>query len=673
MEPFPNLFCPGCEAFLHPEKSLCSLQCERPEQQSFPAAGEALWQARVKGAIHAVLVLGELLIVNHGDRGERGGVSAFQRASGALVWTFSTEYAVEGGVAERGGWLYFASIGFMGKGAKLVCLKLDGSLGWELDLPAGCWSLPVVDEARVYVGLDNGQVISVDSRRGELIPQQPVQLPKGNVWLMRVDESMLVALSSKSGQIVALSPLGLRPLWTAVSQANCEISSRPCLVRGQLFFGSRDGGLFALRLRDGEIHQMGAGMKGVIATPVFSQNRLWVGAQDRKLHLFDIETGQECSRDLPSFEHAISSAPFVNDEFVAVSVNDAGLVLLDGQTCEPIWSSKVEKDARLYTQPVILDGMVFIGTNRGGLFALPWHLGQVEKAAEHLRRHAHWHLAGLYYALAAQQAKSGAQREAHYQMAEECWNSNATPEWAARMWEGLAYEMKAGDAYYRAGENQRGANRKLAADYYYRASRLYWRADPNSGKHSEAEQQAAKIGRWPLIRLEKRGNPRMVQGSPGLITFRAWNVGYAPARNLYFALGSSLAQPVTCQVAGPLAPDSYFEISLPIIQTRPSDELLIEVEYKGEEERTIPFTGRLVFAVEAAAAAHKIKMGNSAFGKIKIVNPDNQPIDFEMGDSVSAEVVVDFSGDPGEPRRCPNCQTEVTEDAKICDECGARL
>lgn len=672
MDHFPNLFCPDCAAFLDPEKTVCSVHCQRPEEARFPKAGESLWRANVPGAVHSVLVVGDLAIFGYGERNGKGGVSAFQPDTGSQIWSFPTPHSVEGGLTQFGENLFFATSGFVGSGAELYCLKLDGSLVWNRDLPAGAWTKPVVDEARVHIGLDNGHVLSYDSRSGNPISHQPVTLPRGKVWLIQIDEKTLVALS-KSGQIMALNSLGLRPLWTAPKDAGCEITSPPCLARGRLYFGAQGGRVLSLGVRDGDIRPFASELKGVVAAPAFSQKTLWVGAQDRSLRAFDLEKGQERKR-LADFEHSITCAPYADNEFVAVCVNAYGVILLDAHTCEILWSFKVENSVRLLSEPAIAGGVVYTGTDRGSIYALPWHLGEYENAAEHLKRQKKLHQAGLYYALAARQPRPQHIREAHYQKAEECWNEIGTPEWAARMWEGLATkELKAGDAYCRAAEIQGGHNNRLAAEYFYSASRLYWRAGDVPQKVDDAARKAAQLGRWPLLRLEKRNNPKMVQGKPGEITFRASNIGHGQARELYFVLGSSLPQPVTCKVAAPLAPESYYDITLSITQTRLTDDLQIEVEYRGEQARQAPFTAKLSMLIDATPPPHKIKIGDSAFGKIRIVNPTNEPIEFEMGDSVGTEVEIDLGDGSPEARTCPECQTALHDSAKWCIHCGAKL
>ena len=197
-------------------------------------------------------------------------------------------------------------------------------------------------------------------------------------------------------------------------------------------------------------------------------------------------------------------------------------------------------------------------------------------------------------------------------------------------------------------------------------------------------KQAAKLGRWPDIRLKARNNPKMTQGKTGMISFRAENIGYGPARNLFFSLGGSLIQPVDCKVAIPLLPDSYFDISLEIVPTKSTDSLRVEAEYGSDEIRKIPFSSQLSMTVEAGAPPHKIKAGDSAMGKLKIVNPNNEPVEIEIGDRVGTEVEIvlgeDALSESSIPHQaglaraeCPHCHADLPTTAQYCDNCGRSL
>lgn len=632
---FPNLFCAECQAYLAPGKASCSSTCPSRERH-FPQVGEALWQARVDGNVTAAHISGSLVIFCYGVRNGAGGVAAFAQADGKPAWNFKTPGSVEGGIAQGGEFLYFATCGFLGSGAALTCLHVDGRPAWQVELPAGAWSKPVLDESRVYIGLESGQVLGFDNRNGTPISvPRPVSLPRAKkLWLALVDSKTLVALSNK-GDILALNPMGLGEQWKL--SLPLEITSPPCVANGKLVFGAADGQLLLLDPRSRSTRQLAANLEGVRAVPVFAQGKLWVGAYDHRLHILD-ETGRELWKS-EKYAHSIGSAVGVSEGIAAICVNDYGVVLLSAHSHEPIGAFEKINGARLFASPVISDGTIYTGTNNGDIFALPWHLGRYESAARQLEHARDFHQAALFYALAAQQSKSKDEREALNLAAERCWDKNGEPEWAARMWEGMAHEQKAAEAYQRAAEHRRGPNNQRAAEYYYAASRLYWRLNDKS-KKEDCESQAAKLGRWPLIRLEEKHNPRMVQGKEDTITIRAENIGYGETSELNFFLGGSLSKPYAYSVIIPLEPENYFDITIPVIPTKLSDHLTIEVEYKSKNHQKAPFTAFLTFKIEADEAPQEITIGDVVLGDITIMTSGNKRLSIKTGDIVRSTIKV---------------------------------
>ena len=674
---FPNVFCTECQAFLTPDKPTCSIQCQRAEPISLPKAGEPFWKDKVPESVNAVQVLDDMVLVSYGERkGGAGGVMAFSRTKGKQAWFFATQHCVDGGVAWFENRLFFATCGFLGQGAELYCLDRAGRLIWHQPLPAGGWTAPIADEARIFIGLDNGQVYSLDGASGQPLSQHPVVMSRGKVWLIKVDDSMLVAVS-KSGEIRALSPMGLRPIWSTASPAGLEITGAPCLAGSQLFFGAAGGRLLALELNHNHrISTVAENLKGLTAAPLHSNGLLWVGSQDRILRAFDPSKKVEVwkSAELP---HGITSSPVIAGGIVAVGVNQHGVVLFNEQTREMIGEVHADPRVKLIPTPALAEDVLYIGTDQGEVLAMPWHLGDYQKAAAIVKNQKKFRDAGLYYSLAARYLARNHEREALYQLAEECWDESGEPEWAARMWVGLVEEKRAAEAYIRAAKNQKGRNNPLAAEYYYKASRLYWRLDGESPEEEKCAREAAKLGQWPLIRLEKPSVPRMIQGKPGDITFRATNIGYGSAQDLYFILRGSLLEVVKCKVNSILAPEAYFDITLSIIQTKENDEIKVDLEYQGSERRTASFNAQLPIKVEAEKPRTKLKIdGTVGIGIGHILNNLKENVDYEITGSVFLDRSASGARHPAAPTdglTCPHCGSLVSADAKMCEQCGKKL
>lgn len=636
----PTIFCPDCQTYIGPQATACP-DCRRARLPSerLPEPGQPLWTATLENAVHSAVIAGELVVFNYGDRNKQGGVAAFQRSSGEPGWSYQTRHSVEAGIASFGDRLFFATCGFLGGGAELVCLQAeDGKLLWKQELTGGVWSKPVVNEARVYLGQDDGQVGCFDIRNGMPLCYPPAELPRGRIWLEQAD-GVLLAFSS-SGQVMAFNPQGLERRWHAPLEVGCKISSPPCAATGKVFFGGEDGLLLVLDVRQRKISILAQGLKSVVAAPACSEKLLFVGAHDHRLHAYDLSTNQPAWQSEP-FEHSISSAPYAADGLVLVPVNQAGLFLLDAHSGELAWHFPVEKDANLLSHPILQEGVIYAGTDTGQVFALTWHLGQYGWAARLCQAREDFVEAGVFFILAARHTRKMDKKDEYYQQAVSCWQEAGRMELAGRLWwEGLIEEKKAAEAYIQAGQLWKGSDNQRAAEFYNLAAQLYWQLGDESA-FKDCAQLTQKLALGPLLRVSKWTDPQLTQYKEDQkITFRVENVGKKSAENLALNLGGSLVAPVTCQVLDPLpaGTGSYFDVTLTLTPTKVQNDLVIQAEYCAPGSNKFLFT---TFRTEVKAEEVPIEWEIKdvvALRGIEITNPQNRRMRIKL-DAVIASTI----------------------------------
>lgn len=654
---FPSVFCPTCENFLTPGSQVCGEECTAGQGMLPPTAtvGRVQWSQDLPGnkKAGAGVCWGDLVVFSHGNPGGgTGGVRAIHRKDGLLAWDFDTPHPVDGALICDQDYLYLATTGFIGSGAELYCLDKQGKLAWKKSraLPAGAHTTPVLLEARILLGLDNGSVLGFDSRSGEPIAQQTVNLPRGKIWLAKIDEHSLVALAGKEGLVTMLASQDLSTTWPEPLRAGGDITGGPLVHDKKIYFGVAGGKLACVSIRPRALTFLAENLKEVKAAPVVSQGCLWFGARDGCLHMINLARNEHWVSE--SFGHSIIVSPAVHDGFVAVCVNEVGVCLFSSHSRKLFWRHSVE-GVSLFTAPFIREHVLYFGTDQGKVLALPFEHDNHQAAAEHYRQSGDLHRAGLYYALSARAEKKIENRDHYFHQAEDCWNENGGSQWAGRMWEGLGKPEKAAEAYYRAGEFQRTVDKLQAAEYYYRASRIFWRLG-NSTRQEECEEQAARLAQWPRLRLEPRLNPRMTQGDRGTVVMRISNIGYSSAADLKLSLAGGVAEMITWEMVDPLGKDAWYDISLSITQTRLKDLLSVEAEYSCEPARRIPFLVNYNLAIEAEESPIQIETGDIVMGKIEVKNLNGRKVKIKTGDLVSTEILLgDSPVKQAEPARPP--------------------
>jgi hypothetical protein len=217
---------------------------------------------------------------------------------------------------------------------------------------------------------------------------------------------------------------------------------------------------------------------------------------------------------------------------------------------------------------------------------------------------------------------------------------------AAQMWEDLAFYQDAAQSYKEAGDTLRDRDKTSAVEYYFKASRLFWRLEtPNPIEEQECLRKASELGKWPRLHIIKKNTPTLTQYRPGLHTIRLENKGFSTAINLAFTIGGSLKEQLKFQVLNPLERDQYFDLSFELVPTRPQSLLEIEVAYNevcNDQSKPHDLRASLVSEIEAAQPPHMIRMGDSVKSTIKITNPDNQPLDLTIGDTVCTSLDIQF-------------------------------
>jgi outer membrane protein assembly factor BamB len=260
-----------------------------------------------------------------------------------------------------------------------------------------CWSPKVrsgetVDDARMHVLLEQQQV---SSKRHILIKWAAVSL--GSAALAA---AVVLSILYVSTDILARPPLSLnsasRPgewamfhhdllhsgalsleeaapqgqvAWTFA--AGGAIQSSPAVSGGTVYFGSRDGKIYAVDAATGTqkwAYQTGSWVE---SSPAVVGGVVYCGSNDGHLYALDAATG----RELWSFEtqYAASSAPAVADGMVYFSAEDYNVYAVDAATGKQVW--KFEADELIHSSPTVANGIVYTGAG-GCLYAVDARSGK---------------------------------------------------------------------------------------------------------------------------------------------------------------------------------------------------------------------------------------------------------------------------------------------------------
>jgi outer membrane protein assembly factor BamB len=195
------------------------------------------------------------------------GVYALDAATGKRRWQFTEDLHIDASPCVAGGRV-FAGSGPSRRFKDLKVVGLDAATGrplWRTPVNLPAWGSPSAAGGRVFVGLGNGRLTE---------GAKPPETPAGAV----------VCLDAADGRVV----------WTA--KAADAVFQRPTPDGDRVYFGSRDGHLYAVRQDTGEvIYKLPTGGP-VIAPPTVADGKLYVVTVAGLLRCLAADDGRELWR-----------------------------------------------------------------------------------------------------------------------------------------------------------------------------------------------------------------------------------------------------------------------------------------------------------------------------------------------------------------------------------------
>ncbi|MGF1649944.1 MAG: PQQ-binding-like beta-propeller repeat protein [Hyphomicrobiaceae bacterium] len=258
---------------------------------------------------------------------------------------------------------------------KLRCIDAATGAGvWTIDTGQHCDSSPVVVDGRLYIAGESGFVRALNPATGKHHWKTFVGGTKGKDHASHkgAESSPAIAdgelyITTYAGELVSLD-LGTGAIrWRARTYDDTDASP---VVAGDFVYAAaeeRAPRVYCFERETGkEVWRTRHRTGGHYSTPAVVGNRLWIGAEDGRLHCVDATDGTL----IWAFETkgGIWSSPAVVDGKVVFGSRDYHLYCLDAATGSEVW--KVRLDGRILSSPCIVDGTIWIGTATGFFYCL---------------------------------------------------------------------------------------------------------------------------------------------------------------------------------------------------------------------------------------------------------------------------------------------------------------
>lgn len=294
-----------------------------------------------------------------------GAVAYFGTREGTLValdllthtprWTFDL-----GGFPVRSSPAVVDGTVFLANGFSVVAIDaVSGLQRWKFAMDYAGESSPVVVDGMVYVASKENNLYALDAETGE------------RRWFFKTDglifgspsvASDVVIVGGDDGDLFALDRETGHLAWKV--RLDAGIFSTPAVAGDRVFVTTRDQTTAAVSIDDGSV--LWEYPVGGSASPAVADSVVFVSSDDGALYALDTKGGAEPLWLFATGSSDIGSPVVVGSEVVFVSGRT--IIGLDRAAGTPRW--QYPAGASITTEPVILDGHLFVGDENGYFSAI---------------------------------------------------------------------------------------------------------------------------------------------------------------------------------------------------------------------------------------------------------------------------------------------------------------
>jgi outer membrane protein assembly factor BamB len=266
------------------------------------------------------------------------------------------------------------------------------ALKWQFHTGGAVLSSPILDGDTLYVGSADHKMYALDAASGTLKWAFETQgrisssaaIADGIVYFESYD-SYLYAVAADSGRLLwkfktagerrfAGTHLhGAEPAAESMPDPFDVYLSSPAVWDGNVYFGSGDNYIYALKAKSGQLQWKFKTGDVVHASPAIAEGILYVGSWDSYFYALDAKSGAEKWRFKggvdPSIHNQVGfqSSAAVVDGAVYVGCRDSKLYALDAATGAKRWALDT-KGSWVVGSPAARDSKVYAATSDSGLF-----------------------------------------------------------------------------------------------------------------------------------------------------------------------------------------------------------------------------------------------------------------------------------------------------------------
>ena len=197
-----------------------------------------------------------------------------------------------------------------------------------------------------------------------------------------------VYIADSKGYLSALDAVTGKDVWR--TDTDQPITGGPGTGDDLILFGTKEAEIFAYAAADGQFLWQARVSSEVLAAPQAEDNFVVVRTIDGKLFGLNAETGARLwnyDRTVPALTLRGTSAPIIHDGLVITGFDGGKLAALELNSGRLLWEtpisessgrSELDRMVDIDSEPVILDGVIYVATFQGNIAAVELETGRMQ-------------------------------------------------------------------------------------------------------------------------------------------------------------------------------------------------------------------------------------------------------------------------------------------------------
>lgn len=366
----------------------------------YPTAGQGFgglaWTLQTGGPVRSSAVeAGPMIVIGGSD----GRLYACDKATGEPRWTTPLGSSIASSPAYADGLVFVATASGAFHGITAATGRVrwssraaaDLSLAWEFSSGDFYTASPTIAGSLVIFGGGDGSVRAFDRADGT---ERWKFMTNGRVRSSPAVADGSVFVASFDGYLYSLDVATGAKRWAFATEGATlqsadfgfdrrSIQSSPSVVRGIVYFGSRDGHLYAVDARTGQVRWRAThdDFSWGITSPAVRNDTVFEGSSDARFYrALRAADGSEIWRTPAS--GAVWSSPALTGSLLIAGDASGAIHALDSRSGREIW--RYQTGGPVHSSPVIVDSLVIVGSGDGAVYAIRLTSG------ESLRRAVFW-------------------------------------------------------------------------------------------------------------------------------------------------------------------------------------------------------------------------------------------------------------------------------------------